>query len=173
MISDDNMIKIIKYIDYIYVNTYIKNSLKDTNNLINSEIMNEWKIFSICSKDNNNKANIEKHNILYLIQNICKSDIFAIELLIWSIYIFKNICFKYAHLIDNYVYLFGTIYVISIKHIFGDFISYEFLIKTFDIDLTKSQKMVDCVNKCIGYRTIFLNPVEKKKIINSIVDSNY
>ena len=59
MISSKNMIKIIKYIDYLYVSNYITNTLKYSTN---DKLLNEWKIFSIYS---NSLSVIDKYNIFY------------------------------------------------------------------------------------------------------------
>ena len=137
MIQTNELVKIIKYIDYLYLNNYIKNSLKygfeDIKNTkkTNNDNNNEWKIFSthLNTKEQNiGEQKIENQfNILNLIQLIITRDEFDYETFLMTIHIYRKICIQYAHLIDNYVYLFGSIYITLNKILCDNFLSNKFL----------------------------------------------
>jgi hypothetical protein len=155
-----NFLKIIKYIDYCYINNYLKNNLKIIN--VNcDENMNDWKIFSTYSND-------EKFNILYLIQMICSQIEFDYEIFLISIHIYKKICIKYAHIIDNYVYLFGSIYVVINKLYCKKYLTDKFLIKIFNIEQKIITIMISCIEKFLTNYEIYFGNNEKNKIMNEI-----
>lgn len=165
MISEKYITKIIKYIDYLYVSNYIANSLKyQTENIF----LNKWKIFSICSNSSNGSNPLEKHNILYLVKTLSTHSTFTQELLLWTTYVYKKICLKLAHVIDNYVYLFGSIYTLGIKLTEIKYDSSKLLFEIFNIDKEKSLKMIDCVVMFIKVNNIFFNDYERSKIIYQI-----
>ena len=108
-------LKIVKFIDYIYLNNYITNMLiPDTNVQLTKKIANtyyaqeqidnDWKIFSTHYID-------ESLNILYFIKKIKSKSNFNIELLLLTLHIYTNICKKHAHQIENYTYLFASVYI--------------------------------------------------------------
>jgi hypothetical protein len=160
------------------VKNYISNSMKygNTNQLLNNDcdsFTNEWKIFSTYLFFSNSSlkksiSNFEKYNILYLFQTICSQNIYTNNLLLWSIYIFKKICTQVAHLIDNYVFLFGCIYSLAIKETNPKYNCCDFLLKTFEIEYECGEKMISCVNKFIDFNELIFGITEKTKIINSI-----
>lgn len=156
------MTKIIKYIDYLYLSNYIANSLKYQTD---DKLLNEWKIFSIYSNGSNA---LEKHNILYLVKTLNTYSTFTQELLLWTIYVYKQICLKLAHVIDNYVYLFGSIYALGIK-LTGIKYDYSMLLfEIFNVDKEQSLKMTNCVLMFIKLNNIFFNNYERTNIINQI-----
>lgn len=154
----ENLLKIVKYIDYCYINNYIKNCLKITNNLQN---VNDWKIFT-------NYSNDEKYNILYLLQMIYLKNKLNSDTFLLSIHIYKKICIKYAHVIDNYVSLFGSVYV-AINKIYCDkYLTDYFLVECLRIELKIIKKMISCVEKFLMFDEIYFGFDEKKKIKNEI-----
>jgi len=157
------LLKIIKYIDYIYLNSYINNLL-----IIKKydEDLNKWKIFSTCF--NNNKKNYEQFNILHLIKSIISQNEFNYEILLISIHIYEKICIKYAHLIDNYTYLFGSVYISMNKILSDNFLSDNFLSNLFDIHVEKIILMIKCIDYFIDFNDIYFDINDKKKIINEI-----
>lgn len=164
MSQKKKLLKVIKYIDYLYLNNYINNSLRygfeDNKN-------NEWKIFSTHFNVGEKKRD-NQFNILYLIQTIVNQNGFDYEIFLISIHIYRKICIKYAHLIDNYVYLFGSIYIV-LNNIFCDeFLSNKFLSDIFNIKPEIISKMFACVDKFINTNDIYFGNDEKIKITNSI-----
>lgn len=166
--EDKSKLKIIKHLHYTYINNYIKNTLIKPTNL---KMNNEWEIFDTKTCDTNSGyiLNTNNDDILQLINYICESEIFTDYQIMYVIYIFDEICVLYAHLIDNYVYLFGTIYALSNKFYFGNFSPYDFLMKIFNIDDVKSKNMINCVDKFIRLHKITFSSSKKNKIINMIM----
>lgn len=162
MISTKYMTKIIKYIDYLYLSNYIANSLKYQTD---DKLLNEWKIFSIYSNGSNA---LEKHNILYLVKTLNTYSTFTQELLLWTIYVYKQICIKLAHVIDNYVYLFGSIYALGTKLTRMKYDCSRILFEIFNINKEQSLKMTECVEMFIDFNNIFFNNYERNIIINQI-----
>ena len=164
MIQKNKLVKLIKYIDYLYLNNYIKNSLKygldDTKN-------SEWKIFSTHFNIREQKRD-EQFNILNLIQSIVIQNEFDDEILLITIHIYRKICIQYAHLIDNYVYLFGSVYITLNKILCDKFLSNKFLSDIFDIDPIVINKMIMCIDKFIDDNDIYFGIDEKNKITNNI-----
>ena len=162
MISSKNMIKIIKYIDYLYVSNYITNTLKYSTD---NKLLNEWKIFSIYS---NSQSVIEKYNIFYLIKVLNEHSTFTYDLFLWTIYVYKKICFKLAHIIDNYVYLFASIYAVGIKFFEIKYDCSNLLFEILNISKQQSLKMIYCIEMFYNFNNIFFSNYEKSKIINQI-----
>ncbi len=162
MIKKNQMMRIIKFIDYIYLNSYVNNSL-NINKSNDLDTMNEWKIFSTHS----NKS-IEYQNIYYLIKSLSTQNEFDYDILLISIHIFRKICKKYAHLIDDYIYLFGSVYISVNKNFCDEYLSDNFLAKIFNVDLKIINKMVKCVDKFVLYNDIYYGCEEKVKIMNGI-----
>lgn len=158
---NNKLLQIIKYIDFCYINNYLKNNFKLNSNNSNDS-MNNWKIFSTYSND-------DKYNILYLIQMICSQNVFDHETLIISIYIYKKICIKYAHLIDNYVYLFGTIYIVMNKFYCINYLNDDFLIKILNIEPKIIKIMITCIENFLIDYEIYFGNVEKNNIFNEII----
>lgn len=154
MTKTNKLVKVIKYIDYLYLNNYIKNSLKYEFKDNKDNKNNEWKIFSNHLNVKEQKRN-DQFNILNLIQSIIIQNEFDYEIFLITIHIYKKICIQYAHLIDNYVYLFGSI-------------SNKFLSDIFDIEPIIINKMIMCVNKFINDNDIYFGIDEKIKITNNI-----
>lgn len=159
--SEKDIVKIIKYLDYCYLDNYIINSLYNKS----QNDMNEWKIFSIYSFAD--IYNNEQYNILYLIKNLISQDEFDDEIFLWSIDIFKKICIKYADVIDNYIYLFGAIYITT-NFINDYYLSEKYLVKLLKIEINLIKKMIHCINKYMDYNDIYFGDEERKKIIDSI-----
>jgi hypothetical protein len=165
MIKNNQLLRIIRFIDYVYLSSYVVNSLK-TNNYNEQKNMSEWKIFSTQSK-----KDVENKNIMYLIKLISSQKEFNYDVLLISIHIYIKICNKYAHLIDNYTYLFGSVYISINKDICYEFLTDYFLSCVLNINLKTSNYMVKCVNKFIVSNDIFFGIEEKIKIINCIYNS--
>lgn len=163
MLSNNSLKKIIEYLDYCYLTNNIKNTLNSDNK--NNNDLNIWNIFSFNSI--NNKNDFEKHNILYLVQNIITKEYFNNEIFLLSIYIYKKICVKYANIIDNYIYLFGSIYV-SINLINNKNVTENFLISLFNIEISIVKKMIDCINIFLNNNYIYFNIRQRNKIIQLI-----
>jgi hypothetical protein len=162
MIRKNQSLRMIKFIDYIYVNFYVVNSLKNYN-YYNKETMNEWKIFSTHS----NKC-IEHQNILYLIKLLSSQKEFHYDIILICIHVYIKICEKYAHLIDNYTYLFGSVYISINKFLCDEFLCDNFLSNIFGIDLKIINNMVKCVDRFVDCNEIYFGIEEKIKIINGI-----
>lgn len=159
---EKDIVKIIKYLDYCYLDNYIINSLY---NKSQKNDMNEWEIFSIYSFAD--IYNNEQYNILYLIKNLISQDEFDDEIFLWSIDIFKKICIKYADVIDNYIYLFGAIYITT-NFINDYYLSEKYLVKLLKIEINLIKKMIHCINKYMDYNDIYFGDEERKEIIDSI-----
>lgn len=183
IIKKNKLMRIIKFINYIYINYYVVNSLKiDSSSSCSSSCSsssssssscsssssssNEWKIFSTCSNDES--INYEQFNILHLIQSIMSRDEFDYDVLLISIHIYRKICIEYAHLIENYIYLFGSVYISMNKILCEKFLCEKFLSDLFDKKLCLIKKMVWCIDKFINYNDIYFGLDEKDKIINEI-----
>ena len=87
-----------------------------------------------------------------------------------TIHIYRKICIQYAHLIDNYVYLFGSIYITLNKILCDNFLSNKFLSDVFGIDLIVINKMIMCIDKFIddNDNDIYFGIDEISKIKNII-----
>ena len=167
MITKNNLLRIVKYLNYIYITSYVKNSLKiNKYNEKNNEKNNEWKIFS--THFNIKQQNYEQFNILHLIQSIISRDEFDYNILLISIYIYKKICINYADLIDNYIYLFGSVYITMNKILCDNFLDANFLSIIFDIELKIITKMIKCIDNFINNNDIYFSIDEKNKIIDGI-----
>jgi len=164
MIQKNKLVKIIEYIDYLYLNNYIKNSLKYG---LNNNKNNELKIFSTHFNIGKQKRD-EQLNILNLIQSIVIQNEFNYEIFLITIHIYRKICIQYAHLIDNYVYLFGAIYITLNKILCDKFLSNKFLSDILDIEPIVINKMVMCIDKFIDDNDIYFGMDEIIKITNSI-----
>ncbi len=164
MTHKTKLLKFIKYIDYLYLNNYITNSLKYS---FEDNKNNEWKIFSTHFNVGEKKRD-DQFNILYLIQSIVNQNEFDYEIFLISIHIYRKICIKYAHLIDNYVYLFGSIYIVLNKIFCDKFLSNNFLSKIFDLKPEIISKMITCVDIFINTNDIYFGKDERIKITNSI-----
>jgi len=162
MIKRNQILRIIKFIDYLYLTSYINNSLKNFAP-DNSDIVNEWKIFSI----HLNKLQ-EYQNIFYLINLLSKQNEFDYEVLLVSIHIFNKICKKYAHLIENYVILFGSIYITLNKNFCEEYLCDNFLADIFNVNVKIINEMVKCIDNFIIYNDVYYCCEEKNKIINGI-----
>lgn len=162
MTRKTKLFKIIKYIDYIYINNYVFNSLKY---ITIDDKINEWKIFS--THFNVKKSDLQ-YNILHLVQSIVNQNEFDYEIFLISIYIYKKICIEYAHLIDNYVYLFGSIYIALNKKMCDEFLSNNFLSNIFNIKHVIVDNMIMCIEKFINTNNIYFGIDEKIKIIDEI-----
>lgn len=164
MIQKNKLLKVIKYIDYLYLNNYISNSLRygfdDNKN-------NEWKIFSTHFNVEEQKRD-EQFNVLNLVQSIVNQDVFNYEIFLITIHVYRKVCIKYAHLIDNYVYLFGSIYITLNKILCDEFISNKFLSNIFGIEPEIISKMNKCIENFIDSNDIYFGTDEKNKITNSI-----
>ena len=106
-------------------------------------------------------------NILYLLQNIVSQDEFDYEILLWTIHIYQNICVKHANMIDNYIYLFGSIYV-SVNIVNDKYISENFLTEIFCINGDIIKKMIKTIDNYIDNNDIYFGDCEKNKIIDSV-----
>jgi len=164
MVAKNELLKIIKYIDYLYLNKYIKNSLKYG---FENNKNNEWKIFSTHYVVGKQKKD-EQFNILNLVQSIFNQNEFNSEIFLITIHVYRKICIEYAHLIDNYVYLFGSIYITLNKILCDEFISNKFLSDIFDIEPNIINKMIKSIEDFIICDDIYFGIDEKNNIANEI-----
>lgn len=179
MVLDNKYLPVIKYIDYVYIENYIKSSLKQTINAnnenddpIHTYLINELKIFSICSKNTNLQKSLNyKINILYLIQKIYFYPQFTYQSFLKAIHIFEKICCKYAYLIDNYVYLLGSIYILILCLDNEKLHPQKLLMELLDIDKKTSGIMLDCVDIFINFYDVSFSYQERINIIKRIENS--
>lgn len=163
METNEKLLKTVKYIDYCWVNNYIKNILITVNNLHD---INNWKIFSNYSTD-------EKHNILYLVQALHSQNVFKYKIFLLSVHIYKNICVRYAHIIDNYVCLLGSIYIAVNRSYCDEYLTEHFLVKILKIELCIVKEMISCIENFLVQYKIYFTLEEKKKIKNEIKNEIY
>ena len=159
---EENLIKIVKFVDYCYLQNFIKNTLNDNYEYNNLYELNEWKIFS------NNLFN-EKKNILNFLTIIKNLKYFSINIILLTINIFKKICIKYAHLIENYTLLFGCIYTCITKINSDNYINYNFLYNYLKIDNNYIKNICDIVNKFIDCNDIFMSNEDKINLMTVIL----
>ena len=155
--------KLIKYIDYIYLSNYINNNIVEINAYYNFTNDYDWKIFS-------NHKFINEINILYLIKCFkLQKKYYSKEILLISIYVYISICKKYAHLIDNYTFLFGSIYITINKYFNDEYLTTDFLSKILNINKSVAIKMTMIIEKYIENSNLYYGNIEKLEIINSIL----
>lgn len=183
MSNNNKILKLVKFIDYIYLNYYVKNSLNvsisdvSISDVETNKNMNNWKIFSTRSNDveinkiNNVYLSGERLNILYLLQMIISQDIYDFEVLLISLHIYKKICIQYAHLIDNYTYLFGCVYIVINKILCKKFLTENFLSNMFGINPKFISMMIHCVDEFIDTNDIYFGTDEKHNILDGIYHS--
>lgn len=158
--------KIVKFIDYVYLNNYIRNSLiKENYSNQNLNLNNDWKIFSTQYKN-------DDINILNFIKIIRIQPNYSDELLLLTTHIYVKICVEYAHLIENYTYLFASIYIaININNIMLDeYLTCNFLAKFLNINLDFAKQMINLVEKFMIESDIYFGSNEKDYIINNITN---
>ncbi len=123
-------IQIIKYINYCYLDNYIKNIVgKKTNQSIY-----DWSVFSGHGCDD--------INILFFLNSIKKKNNFSEDVILLSINIYIVICEQYAHLIDNYTLLFASIYISVNKIVCTRCLGPIYLVQTLKISNELAKKMV-------------------------------
>ena len=159
---EENLIKIVKFVDYCYLQNFIKNTLNDNYEYNNLYELNEWKIFS------NNLFN-ENKNILNFLTIIKNLKYFSINTILLTISIFNKICIKYAHLIENYTLLFGCIYTCIIKINSDNYINYNFLYNYFLIDSNYIKNIYNIINKFIDSNDIFMSNEDKIDLMTNIL----
>lgn len=71
-------------------------------------------------------------------------------------------------MINNYTYLFGSVYISINKNYCYEYLSDYFLSNTFSVDLTVVNKMVIYIDKFIDYNDIYFGVEEKIKVVNGI-----
>jgi hypothetical protein len=168
-------LKIVKFIDYIYLNNYITNMLIPDTNVqltkkianpyyIQEQIDNDWKIFSAHYID-------ESLNILYFIKKIKSKSNFNIELLLLTLHIYSNICKKHAHKIENYTYLFASVYIGVNKIICVEYLTDIFIAQVLNIPINNAKKMVNLVDKFMDTNDIYFGIKEKEGLINNILST--
>jgi len=89
---------------------------------------------------------------------------------LWTTYVYKKICLKLAHVIDNYVYLFGSIYALGTE-LTKEQDKYDcsrILFEIFNVNKEQSLKMINCVEMFIDDNNVFFNNCERTKIIYQI-----
>lgn len=175
-------IKIVKFIDYVYLNNFITNTLlkenKSTNTInqfkydynnnfvidlsMNSINENDWKIFS------NHFIN-DNVNILYFIKSVKLKSNYSYELLLITIHIYTKICIKYAHLIENYTLLFASVYIAINKVMCDEYLPYTFMAKVLKINRGLAKKMVWIVDRFMDLNDIYFGSNDKEKIIYGIL----
>ena len=151
-------IKIVKYIDYCYLNNYV-------NNIILSKPLNDSLIIFDDIKHD------EKVNILYFLNSLKKLSIinpqYNFECILNTIVIFEKICIESAHQFTAYTYLFATVYAVIYANSYTDNnFSCEFLTKVIKVNLNLANSMIECVSKYIKNIDIF--DKDKLNIISSL-----
>lgn len=158
---EDYELKLFRFIDYIYLSNFLKNSLENDFCQVKNHTSNnnEWKIFSTHYIN-------ETVNILYFIRKIITDINFSEELLLNTVHIYSKICKKYAHLIDNYISLFASVYI-AINKIFCDnqnYLSDHFMSKILNIPLKTTNSMVEIVDNFIDNDDIYFDSKEKENL---------
>ena len=159
--TNNSIIKIIKLVDYSYLNNYILLNIIDEETNSKKNVYNDWKIFSNHNYD-------EKINIFYFLKLIKHQNDFSYEKLLLIIHIYIKICQKYAHLIDNYTYLFATVYISINNLMFIESIEYFYLAEILKINHDIAKKMIVLVDNFIDTEKIYFSTLEKQKILNKI-----
>ena len=173
-------VKIVKYIDYIYLNNFIKNTISSYQNTLiphknmlapitnenkdEEQLDNEWKIFSIRYMD-------ESLNILYFIKTIKSQPNYNYDLLLITLHIYTKICNKYAHLIENYTHLFASVYI-SINMVVcvcEEYLTFVFMAQVLNISNDLAKKMISTIDKFMDLEDIYFGLGEKEKIISDIL----
>lgn len=178
----DFELKIVKFIDYVYLNNFITNTLlkenKSTNTKnkyencccnnfhidfnMNSINENDWKIFSNHFMDDN-------INILYFIKSIKLKSNYSYELLLLTIHIYTKICIKYAHFIENYTLLFASVYIAINKVMCDEYLPYTYLAKVLNVNRGLARKMVWMVDVFMDLNDIYFGSNDKERIIYGIL----
>lgn len=166
--SDVDVKKIVKFIDFIYLNNFINNTLKNNNNyeLFNDEEIyqfnTDWKIFSTQYIN-------DSYNILYFIKILSYQTNYKQDILLTTIHIYSKICVKYAHLINNYTYLFVSVYVATYKVLCDDNLTHHFMANILSIPDNIAMKMINIVDNFMYTNDIYFGSKEKKKLISDIL----
>lgn len=159
--NNNIIIKIIKFIDYCWLDNFIANTLSHSK-ITSNDINYSWFVFS-------NKYYNENSNILSFIRNIKKHHGYNSELLLITINLFESICRKHAHCIENYTCLFAAIYI-AINRIFvEEYLSFNFLSEFFNFDTIIARKMVENVDLFIYYNDIFFGLEEQNMLMKKIL----
>lgn len=168
-------LNIVKFIDYIYLDNFVANTLMiDENILLSKKIKNKydensdenWEIFSSVNININFDETI---NILYFIKKIKSHKNYNYDILLLSIHIYSKICKKYAHLIDNYTYLFASVYIVVNNVINNEYLTYIYMIQILNITNNIATKMINIVNKFIDSNDIYFDLKEKEWLKNKII----
>ena len=157
-------VKIAKFIDYCYLNNYVKNTLNNYDNKILTE-QNNWRIFSNCFYD-------ENKNILNFICSIKKIKSYSTDTILLSIHIFEKICIQYAHLVDNYTCLFGMVYICvnNLVSCVDKHIPFSFAEEFFKLNKKQVRYMSLLIEKFINETNeIYFSDEDKTKIMKSIL----
>lgn len=155
--------KIVKFIDYIYLHNFITNMmLLETSNLNKEQSDIDWKIFSTqCVND--------KYNIMFFIKMFIVQRNYKHETLLTSIHIYSKICKKYAHLINNYTFLFVSVYNATNKILSDDNSIECFMTKILNIPVCVASKMTNIIDEFMIQNDIYFDPKEKERIICNIM----
>ena len=130
-------IQIIKYINYCYLNNYIKNIVERKSN----QSTYDWSVFSGYGSDD--------VNILFFLNSIKKQKNFSEDIILLSINIYIVICEQFAHLIDNYTLLFASIYISVNKIVCAKCLDSIYLVRTLKISNELAKKMVKTIDDFI------------------------
>lgn len=159
-----NTLKIIRYIDYCWLNNFVANSIEpiDFDKNQNYQIDYEWNLFS-------NNQTQKQTNIYEFIKFIKKNSEYSNEVLLLSINVFEKICIKYAHLIENYTFLFAAVYIAINKSFVEGNLDLETLTSFFHIEKNIAKKMIFCINKFIQYNNVQISLNERLKLLDKII----
>ena len=167
-------LKIVKFIDYIYINNFITNTLQSeqNNSLLKKNSIpkyydqykkdNEWKIFSTHYND-------ESINILYFIKIVKSQENYNYDILLISLHIYTKICEKYAHQIENYTYLYASVYIAVNKIICDEYLTEIFMAQILNISNNIAKNMVSIVDMFMDANDIYFDSMEKEKLISNIL----
>ena len=167
MTKNNISVRIIKFIDFCWLNNFIQNSISPKNNKILDKYYKwelTWEIFS-------NKYYNEKLNILYFIKSIKKHHGYSLELLLLTINIFEKICVQYAHQIENYTCLFAAIYIAANKIVLNEYLSWDFLSEFFKLDIVIARKMVEHIDFFMCNNDIYFGVKEQNNLMIKILYS--
>ena len=85
------------------------------------------------------------------------------------LHIYTKICEKHAHQIENYTYLFASVYIAVNNILCKDFLTDVFMADILNITNTNAKKMIQVVDKFIDTNDIYFSSKEKESLISNII----
>jgi len=153
--------KIIKYIDYQYIYNYVTINVNQKRH--NNIDYYDWKIFS-------NRTYDETINILHCIKIIKKHPGYTKYQLLVALHVYTKICNLYAHLIDNYTYLFATIYVVINSFFSDEYFTAFGLSDILNITYSHAKLMMNVVDNFIMQREIYFNSIQQNNLYAKLAE---